>query len=327
MKVDQITSKRYIAFVWAVVGCLLFFFVAFAPAATGSLGTNRVVFSMNGDLYTMDQDGTGRVQVTFGAHAQYPQFSPDGRTIAFFGSIGGHPYGIYLRKATGGAPVFLVENSYYLDRQTLSWSPNGSKLAFTCPPSGGICSINTDGSDFHVIDTNADDHAPDWSPDGSRIVFTRGAWGLEDEIYVMKANGADQRRLTVNLLPDAEPRWSADGKRIAFTHRDACFYSGNEFFCFASYVWVMNSDGSKQISLYGGDILFDGGYALSPSWSPDGRVVFGAAVKVSETEFPADIFRIRPDGDGLINMTNTPDMSEGSPDWAQISPGDDDGSN
>jgi Tol biopolymer transport system component len=282
---------------------------------------------MNGDLYTIDQDGTGRVQVTFGAHAQYPQFSPDGRTIAFFGSIGGHPYGIYLRKATGGAPVFLVENSYYLDRQTLSWSPNGSKLAFTCPPSGGICSINTDGSDFHVIDTNADDHAPDWSPDGSRIVFTRGAWGLEDEIYVMKANGADQRRLTVNLLPDAEPRWSADGKRIAFTHRDACFYSGNELFCFASYVWVMNSDGSKQISLYGGDILFDGGYALSPSWSPDGKVVFGAAVKVSETEFPADIFRIRPDGDGLINMTNTPDMSEGSPDWAQISPGDDDGSN
>jgi len=327
MKVDQITTKCHIAFISAVAGCLLGLFLIPDVQAAKVPETNRIVFSMNEDIFTMNPDGTGRVRLTFGAHAEFPQFSPNGRIVAFFGNIGFYPYGIYLVKSKGGTPIFLVENSYYLDRQTLSWSPNGSKLAFTCPPSGGICSINTDGSDFHVIDTNADDHAPDWSPDGSRIVFTRGAWGLEDEIYVMKANGADQRRLTVNLLPDAEPRWSADGKRIAFTHRDACFSSGNELFCFASYVWVMNSDGSKQISLYGGDILFDGGYALSPSWSPDGKVVFGAAVKVSETEFPADISRIRPDGDGLINMTNTPDMSEGSPDWAQISPGDDDGSN
>jgi len=324
MKADQITTKCHIAFISAVAGCLLSLFLIPDVQAAKVPETNRIVFSMNEDIFTMNPDGTGRVRLTFGAHAEFPQFSPNGRIVAFFGNVGFYPYGIYLVKSKGGTPIFLVENSYYLDRRTLSWSPDGSKLAFTCPPSGGICSINVDGSDFRVIDSNANDHAPDWSPDGSRIVFTRGTVeSLGDEIFVMKANGGDQRRLTTNFLPDAEPRWSADAKRIAFTHRDGCFYAG-KLFCFASYIWVMDADGGNQVSLYGGDILV-GDFATGPSWSPDGKIGFGATVQLSKSDFPGDIFRINPDGSGLINVTNTPDMSEGFPDWPQISPGSDDG--
>ena len=36
------------------------------------------------------------------------------------------------------------------------------------------------------------------------------------EIYMMDADGKNQRRLTKNDFPDTDPSWSPDGKRIIF---------------------------------------------------------------------------------------------------------------
>ena len=55
----------------------------------------------------------------------------------------------------------------------------------------------------------------DWSPDGRRIAFVSERDG-QSEIYVMNADGTDQRRLTFNLGAVRSPRWSPDGKFILF---------------------------------------------------------------------------------------------------------------
>jgi len=50
------------------------------------------------------------------------------------------------------------------------------------------------------------DRNPSWSPDGKRIAFESnrdGNW----EIYVMNANGRNQRRLTNNPALDFSPVW------------------------------------------------------------------------------------------------------------------------
>ena len=72
---------------------------------------------------------------------------------------------------------------------------------------------------------------PTWSPDGRMIAFNSlshdGPRGYD--VYVMNADGSDQRRLTRNVSFHA---WSPDGRKLAF--------DGN------GDIFVMNADGSGQ---------------------------------------------------------------------------------
>jgi dipeptidyl aminopeptidase/acylaminoacyl peptidase len=54
------------------------------------------------------------------------------------------------------------------------------------------------------------------SPDGSRIAYTLGNPGnLENHVFVMDADGSNQRQLTASTLNETSPAWSPDGETIA----------------------------------------------------------------------------------------------------------------
>jgi Tol biopolymer transport system component len=90
------------------------------------------------------------------------------------------------------------------------------------------------------------------APATGRIAFDSNHDG-NAEVYVMKADGSGQTRLTNNPAQDGASAWSRDGSRIAFTsNRD-----GN------AEVYVMKADGSGQVNLTNNP-AGDG----SPAWSP-----------------------------------------------------------
>ena len=97
----------------------------------------------------------------------------------------------------------------------------------------------------------ADDAFPSWSPDGQEITFVSnrdGNW----EVYVMNADGTEQRRLTTSPAVDGHPVWSPEGEKIAFvSQRDGDVA-----------IWIMDADGGNKRK------LIKGRY---PSWSPDSR--------------------------------------------------------
>ena len=66
---------------------------------------------------------------------------------------------------------------------------------------------------------------------------------LHFEIYVMDADGGNQRNLSNNLGDDRQPSWSPDGKRIAFMSER----EGNQ------QIYVMNTDGGNQRNLSNND--------------------------------------------------------------------------
>jgi TolB protein len=83
------------------------------------------------------------------------------------------------------------------------WSPDGSQIAFQSNRNGNldIWVMNSDGSNLTPLtDDPKHDYLPAWSPDGLEIIFTSwrnepGDREHENHVYLMNADGSDQRRL------------------------------------------------------------------------------------------------------------------------------------
>lgn len=116
------------------------------------------------------------------------------------------------------------------------------------------------------------------------------------EIYIMDADGGNQRRLTANPGSDLYPALSPDGQRIAFvSQRD-----GN------SEIYVMDSDGSDLMRLTN-----DAAEDRLPAWSPDGKRIAFA----SDRSGNADLYVVDVDGQNLVQLTSGPER-DGHPAWS-----------
>ena len=130
------------------------------------------------------------------------------------------------------------------------------------------------------------------------------------EIYVMDADGGNQRRLTSNSDKDLFPSWSPDGKRIVF-HSDRDGHPDRIPGWFTSEIYVMDADGGNQQNLtnHPSD-------DRSPSWSPDGkRIVFQSDRDAGGNPHNIEIYVMDADGSNQINLTNNLTMDE-DPSWS-----------
>ena len=232
---------------------------------------------------------------------------------------------IWTMSPSGSNAVNLTANSPAFDGRA-SWRADGQKIAFmsdretpsnpTSPgfpedPDFEIFVMDADGSDQTQITFNElDDVVPAWSPNGKRIVFARDFDPVrgqgDDDIFTMRANGADERNLTRSPgVEDYDPDWSPDGRRIAWTgERD-----GDA----EIYTMRPNGSGVRQLTFNDGPTQFDG----EPNWSPDGRKIAFTSERdaVPETPFQVEIYTMRADGGNQTRLTFD-DLSDFLPAWS-----------
>ena len=109
-----------------------------------------------------------------------------------------------------------------------AWSPAWTRLAFQSDRNGNWdvftmrvdCDPNRSGSGERcdlqqLTDNPGDDLLPAWSPDGRAIAFVSTRDG-NPEIYVMDANGNNERRLTFNPTGDWRPAWMPNSTHLVF---------------------------------------------------------------------------------------------------------------
>lgn len=160
-------------------------------------------------------------------------------------------------------------------------SPNGQRVAYTCPAVGGgaaICLANADGSNVQMLTAGDafEEDEPTWSPDGARIAFRRWertfgvpGWTIPTDIWAMNADGSNQVNLTNDATSQHEPSWSpvpvGGAYRIAFLEEE--IIDGLR----STWLASMRTDGSDRRNETTGAPRFE----RSPTWTPDGtRILF-----------------------------------------------------
>ncbi|MGM9759466.1 MAG: TolB family protein, partial [Parabacteroides sp.] len=127
------------------------------------------------------------------------------------------------------------------------------------------------------------------SPDGQQIAYTVGYYSVPQdkgnrEIFVMNADGSDNRQITSTPYSENNVVWIKGGSKLAFLSSEGG----------SSQVWEMNPDGSgrRQLSHYDGDIE---GFLFSPD---EKQILFIAQIKTVPST--ADKYPDLPKSTGIV---------------------------
>lgn len=266
---------------------------------------NKILFTSSRSgkeqLYMMNPDGTDIMQITSGDYwHNNGRWSPNAQEIVCNTEEG---------TTTAGFEM-VVMNSDGSNRKLLgwgsqmSWSPNGSKIAFIHLPSAELGSrsrfiytINYDGSGSKRITNDSLEliYSPCWSSEGNKIYFSSNRYDAENsntcELYYMDNDGNNVTRLTYTQNGSSySASISASGDRIVF---------------------MSTSDNASKGSIYLSDINCntitliisppDSEIYNYPKWSPDEETIIFIGVS-TDGNGESSVYKIGRDGKNLIKL-------------------------
>ncbi len=174
-------------------------------------------------IWLIPGDGTpgASIPTTKGTADRDPDWSPDGRSLAFVSNRHGG-FRLYVADEKGANAKLLVRQES--EARYPRWSPDGSSIAFlsqVAETGWDLWLTPADGSadPKPITHVPLDEEDPWWSPDGTRISVTLGGGRHRSRRLgiVNVHNGEVSEPLPEGWQGDTfGARWSPDGKRLAF---------------------------------------------------------------------------------------------------------------
>jgi len=255
--------------------------------------------STDREIYSIRPDGTELRRLTQNnANDKRAALSPDRKRIAFSSDVDrGYTLARIWTMNRDGSSAVPVFGDYAGFNEGVSWSPDGSKLAFYTSGNATdwgmvpawLVITAQDGSGKVDIGQGAGYTLanPEWTPDGKRLIICTRRWGnAAIESISATAGINDLVRLTNSATDDVSGvgAVSPDGSRIVYTALSAS----------ERVVLTMKIDGTDVRRL-----TPIGGQDQMPSWSPDGKKI----VFVSERSGAPNLWIMNADGSGPRQLT------------------------
>jgi len=247
-----------------------------AMVAFGSIGVNNGRLQVYGWLYDAKNPGAPQI---LGKQYDQPANQENARVIAhqfadaIITLLGGGIPGIaethifYVASRGGAKEIWEMDydgaNPHQLTHLgTISLSarvsPDNGRVAFSSLGHNGwairmYSLVLNRMVSFPNVGSNP--FSPAWSSDGTHLAFSSSRTG-DPEIYISDASGGNIKRLTAFRGPDVSPTWNPK------TNDQIAWCSGRTGL---PQIYIMATDGTNV------QRMTDGGYATSPSWSPNGQ--------------------------------------------------------
>ncbi len=162
-------------------------------------------------------------------------------------------------------------NGQLFDIRSLSWSPDGSRIAFGAAVGdpddaiGDLYVMHADGSLLARLSggdpplgNNGETGVPAWSPEGSKIAFDALTIATEDGAFVSSQRASANAFVVSHQIPatacGANPSWSPNGARIAYS----CIPFHNPSLGTGIFTIRPDGTGATQVTTFGN----------SPLWRP-----------------------------------------------------------
>src|SRR4029077_12052614 len=172
----------------------------------------------DGTLWRSRTDGSERLQLSFPPMAVLsPQWSPNGKQIAFAGQVPGKPMHIYTVPADGGTSEEISKGGR--DEIFPNWSPDGNALFFgnLWEPGGSptaIYRLDLKTREGKTVNNSVGTRFLSLSPDGNFVAT------LSETSQVLLLDLKGDKKTELTKMTAQVPVWSRDGNYVYFSSTD-----------------------------------------------------------------------------------------------------------